>query len=230
MDPSGFYAEPSTDPNDYCSGGYNGGDSNELPDVIVGGGTYNNTEIGDVLWDIGISQDPLWGETPINTPDVTPPRGVGSGGGYSGGKSSGSKRRYNLEVVEVNTNDNVKGDNDIQATDGTKNNDILDKSSLVTGSVSSSEGVFENIINLDRGFNSSISAGAELATKGLFVAQVVISAAQVVVAVGTNDPNTERIVARATADVVVSAVGVWGGPVGWGIATVFFVGEAAGWW
>ena len=136
VDPSGFLAEQSSqEPSDYWTGGYNGGDANELPDFIVGGGTFNNTAVGEFLWDIGHSSDPSWGGGPYNAPDETTPR-PGGGGGYSGGGSSGNNTYYNTEVVKVNTNDNVKGDNDIQATEKDpaiiEISDVVDKGMTTT--------------------------------------------------------------------------------------------------
>ncbi|SDZ75506.1 RHS repeat-associated core domain-containing protein [Arachidicoccus rhizosphaerae] len=137
VDPSGFLAQ-QTD-GDYWNGGYNGGDANILPDVIIGSGSGSTT---DNPTELPINLDPgnpFYGYNPPTT-------GPGSGGGGSGGGASGGSSRsgdpnshkiYNSEVVKVDTYDNIKADNDIEATG--KEAPIIQVSDLVDKSMTATD-------------------------------------------------------------------------------------------
>ncbi|NLR82065.1 DUF6443 domain-containing protein [Chitinophaga eiseniae] len=64
----------------------------------------------------------------------------------------------------------------------------------------------------------------------VFYAQVGISAYKVFDAYYTGDPNANGVLAKATLDVAIGAASVWGGPVGWTIGAIYFIGDANGWW
>lgn len=74
-------------------------------------------------------------------------------------------------------------------------------------------------------------------TKGLFAAQVVVSGYQTFDAWKnsdrdwrTNDGNKWGVTGKAALDVTMGAIGAFGGPIGWGISGVYFLGDAAGLW
>lgn len=49
-------------------------------------------------------------------------------------------------------------------------------------------------------------------------------------AIYTNDKNKWGVVGKSTLDIAIGAFAVWGGPAGWIVGGVYFIGDAAGWW
>ena len=43
-----------------------------------------------------------------------------------------------------------------------------------------------------------------------------------------NDSNKAEVVTKATVDIVIGAIGVWGGPIGWAIAGTYFILDVSG--
>lgn len=70
----------------------------------------------------------------------------------------------------------------------------------------------------------------KVASKGLFAAQAGISLYQTGNAFYTNNDNKWSVAGKASLDITIGAISVWGGPVGWAVGGVYFVGDAAGWW
>jgi len=64
----------------------------------------------------------------------------------------------------------------------------------------------------------------------LFGAQAVITVAQVATVFINKDLNKLKVPDGAGADIAFAAIGTFGGPTGFGISTIYFLGEAADWW
>lgn len=77
----------------------------------------------------------------------------------------------------------------------------------------------------------------KIGSKGLLLGQVVVSATQLIKAYNrsdrnwsTNDGNKWGVAGKAALDITMGAIGTFGGPIGWGISGIYFLGDAAGLW
>lgn len=66
--------------------------------------------------------------------------------------------------------------------------------------------------------------------KTVFAVQVGGSLINTGVAFYNDDPNKWGVAGKASLDITIGAISVWGGPVGWAIGGIYFIGDAAGWW
>ena len=106
------------------------------------------------------------------------------------------------------------------------------------GATSFAQGAQENIIALDKSLNNlKYTKGLKALGKRLYFAQVGIAAYNTVDAWSnsdknwrTNDGNKWGVTSKAALDVTIGAIAVWGGPAGWIVGGVYFIGDAAGWW
>ena len=67
-------------------------------------------------------------------------------------------------------------------------------------------------------------------SKSLFVTQVGISGYETYNAFKNGDPNAWGVAGKAGLDATIGYISLVGGPIGWGIGGVYFIGDAAGWW
>lgn len=68
----------------------------------------------------------------------------------------------------------------------------------------------------------------KVVSKGLFVAQAVVSGAQATDAWVNDDSNKWGVTAKAALDITMGYIGLVGGPVGWIISGTYYVADAAG--
>ncbi|GIV28673.1 MAG: hypothetical protein KatS3mg027_2487 [Bacteroidia bacterium] len=67
-------------------------------------------------------------------------------------------------------------------------------------------------------------------SKTLFGAQALMSGYQVYNAWETNNPNLNGVIGKASLDITIGLISLYGGPVGWGVGAVYFIGDIYGWW
>lgn len=70
----------------------------------------------------------------------------------------------------------------------------------------------------------------KIVSKGLFAAQAGISLYQAGKAFQTSNDNKWGVAGKASLDITIGAISVWGGPVGWAVGGVYFIGDASGLW
>jgi RHS repeat-associated protein len=70
----------------------------------------------------------------------------------------------------------------------------------------------------------------KVASKGLFGAQAILSGIQVYNAWDSNNSNKWGVTGKAGLDVSIGYISLAGGPIGWGVGAIYFIGDAAGWW
>lgn len=96
-------------------------------------------------------------------------------------------------------------------------------------------GAKEELINYAAKMDASINElgyvkAVKVIGKSVFAAQTVISGVQVYNAWDSNNSNKWGVTAKAGLDVTFGAIALWGGPIGWAIGGVYFVGDIVGWW
>lgn len=72
--------------------------------------------------------------------------------------------------------------------------------------------------------------GVKIGSRGLFGAQIIISGLQTYHAFHNHDANRWGVAGKAGVDVLMAAVGTFGGPAGWVVSGVYFLGDSLGWW
>ncbi|HMT97613.1 MAG TPA: RHS repeat-associated core domain-containing protein [Ferruginibacter sp.] len=70
----------------------------------------------------------------------------------------------------------------------------------------------------------------KVASKGVFAAQAGISLYQTYSAFKNKDSNAWGVTGKAALDVTIGYLSLVGGPAGWVLGAVYFIGDAAGWW
>ncbi|HET6256664.1 MAG TPA: DUF6443 domain-containing protein [Puia sp.] len=109
--------------------------------------------------------------------------------------------------------------------------DAMDRAGKVDGSLGVGWGGKEQLLDLavkadesikDLGYFKMVKG----VSKGLFVAQVGISAYQAGNAFVRNDPHKWGVAGKAGLDIAMAAVGTFGGPVGWAISGIYFLVDA----
>ena len=69
-----------------------------------------------------------------------------------------------------------------------------------------------------------------VAGKTVFGVQAALSGVKVVVAFDNNDPNKWGVLGKSSLDIAMGAISIWGGPVGFGIGAIYFVGDSFDLW
>jgi hypothetical protein len=103
------------------------------------------------------------------------------------------------------------------------------------GAFGFAHGAKEELINFAAKTDPTINSlkyvkAVKVVSKSVFAAQVGISVYQAGSAFVTDNPNKWGVAGKAGLDIAVGAITVWGGPVGWVIGGVYFIGDIAGWW
>ena len=139
----------------------------------------------------------------------------------------GFKSSNILEEVVISTS---KGKNNYKpSVDNDKSS--IDKIGIVNGAFGVAQGAQENIIGLAPELKSlRYVKGLKVVGKLSFGVQVGVSLVNVGKAFYDHDSNKWGVLGKGGLDVAIGAVAVWGGPVGWAIGGVYFIGDAAGWW
>ncbi|MFT3704798.1 MAG: DUF6443 domain-containing protein [Agriterribacter sp.] len=111
----------------------------------------------------------------------------------------------------------------------------LKKANELDGAFSIGWGAKENLINYAAKFDASIEElsyvrGVKIGSRGLFGAQIIISGLQTYHAFHNHDANRWGVAGKAGVDVLMAAVGTFGGPAGWVVSGVYFLGDSFGWW
>jgi RHS repeat-associated protein len=112
---------------------------------------------------------------------------------------------------------------------------IIDKVNLFNGAISTSWGAKQIIMEYGAKLAPAIKElnyfkAVKVVSKGLFVAQGVISGIQVYNAFANGDNNKWGVLTKGTLDVGMAYVGLVGGPIGWAVSGAYFLGDAAGLW
>jgi hypothetical protein len=126
----------------------------------------------------------------------------------------------------------------VQQSNGGSERSGLDNANIILGATSFAQGAQENIIALDKSLNNlKYTKGLKIVGKGLYVTQIGIAGYNTYSAWSnsdgnwrTNDGNKWGVTSKAALDLTIGAIAVWGGPVGWVVGGVYFIGDAAGWW
>ncbi len=113
--------------------------------------------------------------------------------------------------------------------------DWMNKTQTGLGAFDLAHGAKEELINYAAKSSPAINEmqyvkAMKVASKGLFGAQAVISGVQVYNAWDSNNSNKWGVTGKAGLDVTIGYISLVGGPVGWGVGAVYFIGDAAGWW
>ena len=114
-------------------------------------------------------------------------------------------------------------------------NDWAQKTQTGLGAFDLAHGAKEELINYAAKSSPAINEmqyvkAVKVASKGLFGAQALISTYQTYDAFRTNNANAWSVAGKAGLDITIGAISTFGGPVGWGVGAVYFIGDAAGWW
>lgn len=118
-----------------------------------------------------------------------------------------------------------------QQSSGGNERSGLDNANLIVGATGVAQGAQENIIALDKSLNNlKYTKWLKIAGRSLFGIQAGISLYNAGEAIYTNDKNKWGVVGKSTLDIAIGAFAVWGGPAGWIVGGVYFIGDAAGWW
>jgi len=139
--------------------------------------------------------------------------------------------------------DNLLGQS-IEGIQGAENGEWTHTANNFIGSFGMGWGVKDNAFDyaIERGAELApallkYAKGVKLVSKGLFAAQIVVSGAQTIDAWRnsdrnwrTNDGNKWGVTGKAGVDILMGGVATFGGPLGWGVAGIYFIGDAAGWW
>lgn len=116
-----------------------------------------------------------------------------------------------------------------------RQNDLLAKTQMGLGVLDVSNGAKEELINYAAKSSAAVNElkyvkAIKVASKGLFGAQATISLYQTYDALKRDDANKWGVTAKAGLDVTIGYISLVGGPVGWGVGAVYFLGDAAGLW
>lgn len=123
-------------------------------------------------------------------------------------------------------------------SDDLQDNTIIDIANSVysgLGAVGFANGAKEQLLDLAAKADATLKQtkyvkAVRMVSKGVFVAQVGISFYRTRSAFISGNDNRWGVAGKATLDITMGAVAVWGGPVGWGVAGVYFIGDVAGLW
>jgi hypothetical protein len=125
--------------------------------------------------------------------------------------------------------------NDLGGMNGQGSNDWAQNAQTFLGAFDMAHGAKEELINYAAKSTPSINElkyvkAIKVASKGLFIAQAGISIYQAGNAFYTKNDNKWGVAGKAGLDILIGAVSVWGGPVGWLVGGIYFIGDSAGWW
>jgi hypothetical protein len=114
-------------------------------------------------------------------------------------------------------------------------NDWLQNTQTVLGAFDLAHGAKEELINYAAKSSPAIDElnyvkAVRVVGKGLFAAQAGISLYQAGNAFYTNNSNKWGVAGKAGLDIAIGYISLVGGPIGWGIGAIYFIGDAAGWW
>ena len=109
---------------------------------------------------------------------------------------------------------------------------------LAEGWYRNKEGIYENL-NKQRGrgaggyqksANRALKSSKVFSRLGklCFGASIVYSGYGAYDAFDSNDSNQKEVYTKATVDIVIGAIGVWGGPIGWVVAGTYFILDVSG--
>ncbi len=103
------------------------------------------------------------------------------------------------------------------------------------GALGIANGAKEELINYAAKSDAAIndmrySKAIKVMSRGVFAAQTVISGIEAYNAWEGNNSNKWGVTAKAGLDVTIGYVSLIGGPVGFAIGALYFIGDASGWW
>lgn len=111
----------------------------------------------------------------------------------------------------------------------------LDNAQIGLGAFGVAHGAKEELINFAAKADPTINSlkyvkAVKVVSKSVFAAQAGISVYQAGSAFVTDNGNKWGVAGKAGLDITMGAITVWGGPIGWAVGGVYFVGDMAGWW